>query len=114
MTQLLKKANVQPEQVGYINAHATSTQIGDRAEMQAIHSVFGSLSSLPCVSSTKVRVHPLIEEDLRAIDCWRKRFQPDFSEDKWSDESKDFVKKCLVSDVEQRASVSELMEVIVL
>ncbi|KAK8816164.1 hypothetical protein WA556_001109, partial [Blastocystis sp. ATCC 50177/Nand II] len=53
MTQLLKKANVQPEQVGYINAHATSTQIGDRAEMQAIHSVFGSLSSLPCISSTK-------------------------------------------------------------
>ena len=56
-------------------------------------------------------VHPLIKEDLRAIDCWRKQFQPDFSEGKWSEESKDFVKKCLVSDVERRASVHELMEV---
>ena len=73
MTQLLKKANVQPEQVGYINAHATSTQIGDRAEMQAIHSVFGSLSSLPCVSSTKVRVHPLIEDRARLGIFWEQR-----------------------------------------
>ena len=56
-------------------------------------------------------VHPLIEEDLHAIDCWQKRFQPDFSEGKWSEDSKDFVEKCLVSDMERRASVSELMEV---
>lgn len=56
-------------------------------------------------------VHPLIEEDLRAIDCWRKRFRPDFSERKWSKESKDFVQKCLVNDVEQRSSVRELIEV---
>lgn len=80
MTQLLKKANVQPEQVGYINAHATSTQIGDRAEMQAIHNVFGNLPSLPYVSSTKVRVHLLIEDRaLRGIfweqrALWRQRF----------------------------------------
>ena len=59
-------------------------------------------------------VNPLIVEDLRAIDCWRKRFQPDFSEDKWSEDSMDFVKKCLVSDVEQRSSVPELMQVSVL
>ena len=56
-------------------------------------------------------VNPLIEEVLRAIDCVRKRFKPRFSEGKWSEESKDFVEKCLVSDVEQRTSVSELMEV---
>ena len=56
-------------------------------------------------------VHPLIEEVLRAIDCVRKRFKPRFSEGKWSEESKDFVEKCLVSDMERRASVSELMEV---
>ena len=73
MTQLLKKANVQPEQVGYINAHVTSTQIGDRAEMQAIHNVFGSLSSLPCVSSTKVRVRPLIEDRARLGIVWEQR-----------------------------------------
>ena len=56
-------------------------------------------------------VNPLIEEVLRAIDCVRKRFKPRFSEGKWSEESKDFVEKCLVSDMERRASVSELMEV---
>ena len=56
-------------------------------------------------------VHPLIHNDLCAINCARKRFKPCFSEGKWSDESKDFVEKCLVSDMEQRSSVSELMEV---
>ena len=56
-------------------------------------------------------VNPLIEEDLRAIDCWQKRFQPAFSEGKWSEDCKDFVEKCLVNDMERRASVPELMEV---
>lgn len=73
MTQLLKKAGVHPEQVGYINAHATSTQIGDRAEMQAIHSVFGNLPSLPCVSSTKVRIHMQIEDRARLDIFWEQR-----------------------------------------
>ena len=73
MTHLLAKAGVQPQQVGYINAHATSTQIGDRAEMQAIHSVFGKVSSLPYVSSTKVRIHKTIESrELLAI-FWEQR-----------------------------------------
>ena len=56
-------------------------------------------------------VNPLFDYDVLSIGCWRKRFQPDFSEGKWSEESKSFVEKCLVSDVERRASVSELMEV---
>ena len=56
-------------------------------------------------------VNPLFDYDVLSIDCWRKRFQPDFSEGKWSEESKSFVEKCLVSDMERRASVSELMEV---
>ena len=56
-------------------------------------------------------VNPLFDDDRLTIDCVCKRFKPCFSEGKWSDESKDFVKKCLVSDVERRASVSELMEV---
>lgn len=59
MEHLLQKASVRPEQVGYVNAHATSTQIGDRAEMQAIHDVFKDSTNLLCVSSTKVsRVCP--------------------------------------------------------
>ena len=56
-------------------------------------------------------VHPLIDYDVLSIDCVRKRFEPRFSKGKWSEESKSFVEKCLVSDMERRASVSELMEV---
>ena len=47
----LKNGNVQPGQIGYINAHATSTRIGDAREAQAIAQVFGGLS-IP-VTSTK-------------------------------------------------------------
>ena len=56
-------------------------------------------------------VNPLFSDDRLTIDCVRKRFKPRFSEGKWSEDSKDFVEKCLVSDMEQRASVAELMEV---
>lgn len=47
----LKNGSVQPEQIGYINAHATSTRIGDAREAQAIAQVFDGLS-VP-VTSTK-------------------------------------------------------------
>ena len=47
----LKNGNVHPGQIGYINAHATSTRIGDAREAQAIAQVFGGLS-VP-VTSTK-------------------------------------------------------------
>ena len=56
-------------------------------------------------------VNPLFSDDMLTIECVRKRFKPRFSEGKWSEDSKDFVEKCLVSDMEQRASVAELMEV---
>ena len=59
-------------------------------------------------------VNPLFSDDMLTIECVRKRFKPRFSEGKWSEDSKDFVEKCLVSDMEQRASVNELMEVSVL
>ncbi|MBA7524727.1 3-oxoacyl-[acyl-carrier-protein] synthase 1 [subsurface metagenome] len=47
----LQDANMSPEQVDYINAHATSTLVGDSAEAQAIASVFGKYNTP--VSSTK-------------------------------------------------------------
>ncbi len=50
MQQALKDAHMTPEQVDYINAHATSTPIGDAVEAQAIARVFGHR---PYVSSTK-------------------------------------------------------------
>jgi 3-oxoacyl-[acyl-carrier-protein] synthase I len=50
MVQALREAGVTPDQVDYVNAHATSTLIGDAAEAQAIAKVFGHR---PYVSSTK-------------------------------------------------------------
>jgi 3-oxoacyl-[acyl-carrier-protein] synthase II len=49
----LNMAGLKPEDIGYINAHATSTPVGDRAEVASLRNVFGdALPSIP-VSSTK-------------------------------------------------------------
>ncbi len=49
----LRNAGIQPDQVGYINAHGTSTPLGDRAETEAVHSVFGTHAKQLAMSSTK-------------------------------------------------------------
>lgn len=51
MKQALDQAGYEPSRVGYINAHGTSTQLGDAAETGAIKAVFGPQA--PPVSSTK-------------------------------------------------------------
>ncbi|MGE9985022.1 beta-ketoacyl-[acyl-carrier-protein] synthase family protein [Desulfovibrio sp. SGI.169] len=53
MRAALRRAGLRPEDIGYINAHGTSTILGDRAETLAIKSVFGGVESAPPVSSTK-------------------------------------------------------------
>jgi 3-oxoacyl-[acyl-carrier-protein] synthase II len=53
MTAALEDAGLRPHQVQYLNAHATSTPLGDRAETAAIEHVFGRAVRGLVVSSTK-------------------------------------------------------------
>lgn len=53
MRRALKRAGLTPSDIGYINAHGTSTGLGDIAETQAVKAVFGGRESAPPVSSTK-------------------------------------------------------------
>jgi 3-oxoacyl-[acyl-carrier-protein] synthase II len=53
MKMALRKAGLTPKDIGYVNAHATSTPLGDRSETNAIKSVFGPAAYDVAVSSTK-------------------------------------------------------------
>ena len=58
MARALANASMQASQIDYINAHATSTSIGDANEAKAIHQIFGSQTP---VSSTK---------SMTGHECW--------------------------------------------
>ena len=58
MERALKMSGLKPDDINYINAHATSTPIGDANEAQAIHKIFGN--EIP-VSSTK---------SMTGHECW--------------------------------------------
>jgi len=59
MKRAVDQANIKPEDIDYVNAHATSTPIGDANEAKAINQVFGE--SKPYVSSTK---------SMTGHECW--------------------------------------------
>ncbi|PKM47701.1 MAG: beta-ketoacyl-[acyl-carrier-protein] synthase II [Firmicutes bacterium HGW-Firmicutes-8] len=53
MEMSIKDAGLNPEDVDYINAHGTSTPIGDTSETKAVKSLFGSYAGKLAISSTK-------------------------------------------------------------
>lgn len=53
MYNALRDAKLNPEDVDYINAHGTSTPLGDKAETVAVKSVFGDAAYKVAISSTK-------------------------------------------------------------
>jgi 3-oxoacyl-[acyl-carrier-protein] synthase II len=71
MQLAIKQAGITPADVGYVNAHGTSTELGDAAETGAIREVFGP--SAPPVSSTKSMTGHLLggAAALEAVACVR-------------------------------------------
>ena len=53
MNMALRKAKLQPEDIDYINAHGTSTPVGDPMEVMAVKKVFGDHAYKLAMSSTK-------------------------------------------------------------
>ena len=59
MIHALRDGGLNPEQIGYVNAHGTSTPLGDVAETMGIKRVFGDQPNL-CVSSSKSMIGHLL------------------------------------------------------
>lgn len=53
MNNAIRNAGIAPDDIGYVNAHATSTEVGDNAEINGIRAVFGDRGRSLAVSSTK-------------------------------------------------------------
>ena len=68
MLRALEDAGLAPDDVGYVNAHATGTPTGDPAEIEAIKRVFGAVAHDVAVSSTK-SMHGHLVGASGALEC---------------------------------------------
>ncbi len=82
MIKAMENAGIEPQRVGYINAHGTGTRLNDRLETLAIRQVFGNRADKLSVSSTKSQVgHCLgasgaVEAMATAIAIWQRKIPP--------------------------------------
>ena len=60
MSEALRNAKLNPEEINYINAHGTSTPLGDKAETTAVKRVFGDWAYKVSISSTKSQLGHLL------------------------------------------------------
>lgn len=60
MKMALGHAKLNPDQIGYVNAHATSTPVGDPVELKALRKLLGAAAGAVSVSSTKSSIGHLL------------------------------------------------------
>ena len=79
MAMALKDAGLRPDEIDYINAHGTSTQLNDPIETRAIHTVFGPHANSVAVSSTKSMIGHLMGAAgaVEAVVCAKTLENPD-------------------------------------
>jgi 3-oxoacyl-[acyl-carrier-protein] synthase II len=81
MKMALRKAKLPPSEIGYVNAHGTSTEAGDIAETMALKTIFGDDAKQVPVSSTKSMTGHLLGaaggvEAIACIEALRHRLLP--------------------------------------
>jgi 3-oxoacyl-[acyl-carrier-protein] synthase II len=60
MSAAIKRAGVSPAEIDYINAHGTSTPLGDELELGAVHRIVGNAAGRIAMSSTKSSIGHLL------------------------------------------------------